>query len=92
MMGDYIAGLNHILPTNGTARFASQLSVDDFVRRVGVVAYTQDAFLAEGEDAARLADIEGLVAHAQAVHVRLQALRRDAAGRGAAQGCGAAHR
>jgi len=92
VMGDYIAGLNHILPTNGTARFASQLSVDDFVRRVGVVAYTQDAFLAEGEDAARLADIEGLVAHAQAVHVRLQALRRDAAGRGAAQGCGAAHR
>ncbi|NLY47294.1 MAG: histidinol dehydrogenase [Tissierella sp.] len=70
-MGDYIAGSNHILPTNGTARFASQLSVDDFVRRSGVVIYTREAAELEGRDVERLAEIEGLPAHARAMRVRL---------------------
>lgn len=72
VIGDYIAGPNHILPTNGTARFASQLSVDDFVRRSGVVAYTAAAAAAEGRDVERLADIEGLPAHGRAMRVRTE--------------------
>lgn len=70
VVGDYMAGPNHILPTNGTARFASQLSVDDFVRRSGVVAYTAAAAAAEGRDVERLAEVEGLPAHAQAMRAR----------------------
>ncbi len=81
VMGDYVAGLNHILPTNGTARFASQLGVDDFVRRVGVVAYTPTAFLTEGDDAACLAEIEGLAAHRRAAEVRLETMRGSKEGR-----------
>lgn len=72
VVGDYIAGSNHILPTNGTARFASQLSVDDFVRRSGIIAYTQAAAAAEGRDVERLAEIEGLPAHRNAMRVRLE--------------------
>lgn len=71
VVGDYVAGSNHILPTNGTARFASQLSVDDFVRRSGVVIYTREAAELEGRDVERLAEIEGLPAHARAMRVRL---------------------
>ncbi len=71
VIGDYIAGSNHILPTNGTARFASQLSVDDFVRRSGVIMYTQGAAVTEGRDVERLAEIEGLPAHARAMRVRM---------------------
>lgn len=86
VMGDYVAGLNHILPTNGTARFASQLSVDDFVRRSGVVAYSAGSFAAEGEAAARLATIEGLTAHRRAVEVRLEALPNRAGAAGEEKG------
>ncbi|MBO8142521.1 MAG: histidinol dehydrogenase [Firmicutes bacterium] len=72
VIGDYIAGPNHVLPTNGTARFASQLSVDDFVRRSGLVAYTPRAVQAEGRDVELLAEIEGLVAHGRAVRIRME--------------------
>lgn len=71
VVGDYIAGSNHILPTNGTARFASQLSVDDFLRRSGVIVYTEEAAATEGRDVERLAEIEGLPAHAHAMRARL---------------------
>lgn len=72
VIGDYVAGSNHVLPTNGTARFASQLSVDDFVRRSGLIAYSEAALTAEGRDAARLAEVEGLPAHARAVRIRTE--------------------
>lgn len=77
VVGDYIAGSNHILPTNGTARFASQLSVDDFVRRSGVIAYTPAAAAEEGRHVEELAAVEGLPAHGRAMRVRLDALGVD---------------
>jgi len=70
-MGDYIAGPNHVLPTSGTARFASALSVDTFIKKTSLIHYDRDAFLAEAPDVIRLAEVEGLAAHAQAVRVRL---------------------
>lgn len=70
-IGDYVAGPNHILPTNGTARFASALGVDDFVRRSNIIAYTEAALAQLGPAAVRLADVEGLGAHGAAVRRRL---------------------
>ena len=70
-IGDYVAGPNHILPTNGTARFASALGVDDFVKRSNIIAYTEAALAQLGPVAVRLADIEGLGAHAASVRRRL---------------------
>ncbi|MGI6083743.1 MAG: histidinol dehydrogenase, partial [Limnochordia bacterium] len=70
-IGDYVAGPNHILPTNGTARFASALGVDDFVKRSNVIAYTDAALAQLGPAAVRLANVEGLGAHAAAVRRRL---------------------
>lgn len=70
-VGDYVAGPNHVLPTGGTARFASPLSVADFVRRSSVVAFTRKALLRLGPTAVRLARAEGLEAHARSVEVRL---------------------
>ncbi|MCF8050518.1 MAG: histidinol dehydrogenase [Desulfobacterales bacterium] len=70
-IGDYIAGPNHVLPTAGTARFASALSVDHFVKKTSVLRYSREAFQREAKDAARLADIEGLGAHARSIRVRL---------------------
>lgn len=70
-VGDYFAGPNHILPTNGTARFSSPLSVDDFVKKSSVIAYSKDALLANGGKIVKLAQHEGLQGHAQAIQVRL---------------------
>ncbi len=72
-IGDYVAGPNHILPTNGAARFWSPLGVDDFVRRSSVIAYTRAGVLSEGPAAIRLAELEGLEGHARAVRARLEA-------------------
>lgn len=69
--GDYIAGANHVLPTNGTARFSSTLGVYDFVRRTSVVALTEEAARAIGEEGRRLALLEGLPGHADAMGRRL---------------------
>ena len=69
-VGDYIAGPNHVLPTAGTARFASALSVGHFTKRTSVVYYTQKAFKKDRADIIRLAEIEGLSAHARAVKIR----------------------
>jgi histidinol dehydrogenase len=70
-VGDYIAGPNHVLPTAGTAKFSSALSVDNFVKKTSIVRYSRAAFEREAGDIIRLAEIEGLDAHANAVKVRL---------------------
>lgn len=70
--GDYIAGPNHIIPTNGTARFSSPLSVDSFLKKSSVIRYTREAILKNGEAIMTLARYEGLEAHARAIEKRLQ--------------------
>lgn len=69
-LGDYNAGVNHVLPTGGTARFGSPLSVHDFVRRSSVIYAEPRGLELLGEDAAHLARIEGLEAHARAIEIR----------------------
>jgi histidinol dehydrogenase len=70
-IGDYIAGPNHVLPTAGTARFSSALSVDVFIKKTSLIHYAQSAFEKEAADVLELARIEGLDAHAQSVQIRL---------------------
>jgi histidinol dehydrogenase len=70
-VGDYMAGPNHVLPTAGTARFASALSVDHFLKRTSILHYSADALHREGPDIVRLAEVEGLGAHARSVRLRL---------------------
>lgn len=70
-VGDYIAGPNHVLPTAGTARFASALSVDNFIKKTSIIHYSRDAFMKESKDILMLAEIEGLDAHANSVKIRL---------------------
>jgi histidinol dehydrogenase len=70
-VGDYVAGPNHVLPTAGTARFASALSVDNFVKRTSLIHYSADALRREAADILRLAEVEGLGAHANSIRVRL---------------------
>jgi len=69
-MGDYIAGPNHVLPTGGTARFSSALSVDTFMKQTSLICYSQAAMEREADDVMRLAGIEGLGAHAESVRLR----------------------
>jgi histidinol dehydrogenase len=69
-MGDYVAGPNHVLPTGGTARFSSALSVDAFLKQTSLIHYSRDAMEQEAEDVIRLAAVEGLDAHAESVRVR----------------------
>ena len=69
-VGDYIAGPNHVLPTAGTARFSSALSVETFIKKTSLIHYSRDAFQKDAADIIRLADIEGLDAHANAIKVR----------------------
>ena len=71
-MGDYMAGPNHVLPTAGTARFSSALSVDTFVKKTSLIRYSRAAFEREAGDVIRLAEIEGLGAHANSVKIRLK--------------------
>jgi histidinol dehydrogenase len=70
-VGDYLAGPSHVLPTSGSARFASPLGVADFVKRTSVIEYDAAALAAQGDDIQRFAEVEGLVGHARAVGVRL---------------------
>ena len=69
-LGDYFAGPNHTLPTSGTARFHSPLSVDDFTKKIQYTYYTEDALLRDADKIARFAREEGLEAHARSVLVR----------------------
>ena len=71
-VGDYIAGPNHVLPTAGTARFASALSVDNFIKKTSVLHYSKAAFQREAKDIMVLANTEGLDAHANSVKIRLK--------------------
>lgn len=70
-VGDYIAGPSHVLPTGGTARFSSPLSVDDFLVKSSVISYTPERLRADAPHILALAEVEGLDAHANAVRVRL---------------------
>jgi len=71
-VGDYIAGPNHVLPTAGTARFSSALSVETFIKKTSLIHYSREAFQKDAADIIRLANIEGLDAHANAIKVRLK--------------------
>lgn len=71
-VGDYFAGPNHVLPTNGTARFSSALSVDDFIKKSSVIHYSKQDLLAHGDAIVTLARREGLDAHANAITQRLR--------------------
>lgn len=69
-LGDYFAGPNHVLPTSGTARFFSPLSVDSFVKKSSFIYYTEEALKVVKDDIIKLADTEGLTAHANSIKVR----------------------
>ena len=73
-LGDYFAGPNHVLPTSGTARFFSPLSVDDFIKKSSFIYYTKDALLAAADDIIRIAETEELTAHANSIAVRRDTL------------------
>ncbi|MDU7337435.1 MAG: histidinol dehydrogenase [Clostridium sp.] len=70
-LGDYYAGANHVLPTGGTARFFSPLSVDSFLKKSSFIYYTKEALAAAGTDVITLANAEGLTAHANSIQVRM---------------------
>ncbi|MOA18938.1 Histidinol dehydrogenase [compost metagenome] len=70
-VGDYFAGPNHIIPTNGTARFSSPVEVDDFIKKSSLIYYSKEALLSNGETIMELARREGLEGHARAIEVRL---------------------
>jgi histidinol dehydrogenase len=72
-VGDYVAGPSHVLPTGGTARFASGLSANDFLRRSSVIRCSRESLGRHAEDVRRLAEKEGLTGHWQSVAVRLAA-------------------
>ena len=76
-LGDYFAGPNHVLPTNGTARFFSALSVRDFVKKSSVISYSAEGLDALGDDIMAFARAEGLTAHANSIAVRLADLRKE---------------
>jgi histidinol dehydrogenase len=69
-LGDYFAGPNHTLPTGGTARFSSPLSVDDFVKKMQYTYYTDEALAEVADDIAAFAAVEGLTGHARSVQIR----------------------
>lgn len=71
-LGDYYAGPNHILPTNGTARFFSPLNVDDFMKKTSIISYSRQELLRVHKDIELFAEQEGLTAHANSVRVRFE--------------------
>lgn len=71
-VGDYFAGPNHVLPTNGTARFSSPLNVEDFTKKSSIISYSEKALKQHGEKIAAFARVENLEAHARAVEIRLE--------------------
>lgn len=73
-VGDYFAGPNHTLPTNGTARFFSPLSVRDFIKHTSIISYSKEQLALSGDKIARFADHENFQAHAEAVRARLRKL------------------
>ena len=71
-VGDYIAGPNHILPTGTAARYASSLSVDDFLKKTSLISYTKTALSKVTPDVVTLAEVEGLEGHAAAMKIRFE--------------------
>ncbi len=76
-VGDYVAGPNHTLPTGGTARYASPLSVDDFIKKSSVLQYSSQALLRDGDAVMTIARHEGLWAHARSVELRMELAAED---------------
>jgi histidinol dehydrogenase len=77
-VGDYVAGPNHVLPTGGTARFSSPLSVDDFVKKSSVISYSFEALEMDAQTVLDIAEKEGLWAHGRAVSLRMDAVDLEA--------------
>lgn len=71
-LGDYFAGPNHVLPTNGTAKFFSALSVDDFIKKSSIISYSREALQEIYQDVAQFAECEQLTAHANSIKVRFE--------------------
>jgi len=71
-MGDYLAGPSHVLPTGGSAKFFSVLKTNDFLKATSVISFNDASFKKLGPEAVKLANMEGLHAHARAVEVRLK--------------------
>ncbi len=71
-LGDYFAGPNHILPTNGTAKFFSPVNVDDFIKKTSIISYSREALAKVHQDIEAFATSEGLTAHANSVRVRFE--------------------
>ena len=70
-VGDYFGGTNHVLPTSGTAKFFSPLSVDSFIKKSSYLYYSKEALLEDGEKIINIANTEGLTAHGNSIKVRL---------------------
>lgn len=71
-LGDYFAGPNHVLPTNGTAKFFSPLSVDDYIKKSSIISYSREALMAVHKDIELFAHKEGLTAHENSIRVRFE--------------------
>ena len=71
-LGDYFAGPNHVLPTNGTAKFFSALSVDDFIKKSSIISYSREALEKVHKDIEQFAECEQLTAHANSIKVRFE--------------------
>ncbi|MFO7819797.1 MAG: histidinol dehydrogenase [Halanaerobacter sp.] len=71
-IGDYVAGPNHVLPTGGSARFYSPLNIDDFVKKSSIISYSKEGLEKVKDDAIKIAEVEGLDAHANSVKVRFE--------------------
>ena len=71
-LGDYFAGPNHILPTNGTAKFFSPVNVDDFIKKSSIISYSREALEKLHKDIELFAESEGLTAHANSIKVRFE--------------------
>ena len=71
-LGDYFAGPNHVLPTNGTAKFFSPLSVDDFIKKSSIISYSREALAPIYKDIVQFATSEQLTAHANSIKVRFE--------------------
>jgi len=71
-LGDYMAGPSHVLPTGGTARFASPLGVYDFIKRTSLLSFSREAFERYGRPSARFAELEGLNGHGLSIRMRLK--------------------
>ncbi|GAA0352481.1 histidinol dehydrogenase [Bacillus horti] len=76
-VGDYFAGPNHVLPTNGSARFSSPLNVDDFMKKSSIIAYSKQDLMENADKIMRIARFEELEGHAQAIQIRLEQSSKD---------------